>query len=78
MQNHKDPYLKQETLADVCKFVKKQLELGSKVESIANAMLGNRKGELIITKWWGTSLMGLTQEEQLYILKRYIDEPVEE
>ncbi|WP_152183161.1 hypothetical protein [Sulfurimonas indica] len=78
MQNYKDPYLKEETYEDVYRFVKKQLELGSTVGSIANAMLGNRKGELIITKWYGTSLMGLNREEQICIFTRFINEELGE
>jgi len=78
MQNYKDPYLKEETYEDVYQFVKKQLELGSTVSSIANAMLGNRKGELIITKWYGTSLMGLNREEQICIFTSFINKELGE
>lgn len=72
-----DTHLKEETIDDICLFVKKHLELGSTVESIANAMLGNHKGELVIAKFYGSTLIALSDEEQLIILREYINDSVE-
>jgi len=40
-------------------------------------MLGNHKGELVIAKFYGSTLIALSDEEQLIILREYINDSVE-
>ena len=70
----RDIYLGQESLETVEEWIRVQLKNGSKKEVVANSMLGKERGNIIVSKWDGSTVNSLSHDEQLTIIKEFIDE----
>lgn len=67
-------YLGQEGLEEVNQFIELQLNNGSTVDAIVNAMKRDAKGALIITKEYGESIEYLQPADITEMLKEYVEE----
>ena len=66
-------FLGQETESSVFEWVDAQLNIGASVYVVAQSMLGTQRADIVITKWYGASLISLSKDQQIGILKEYVE-----
>ncbi len=72
MNKQKDLYLGQETLESVEQWIRLQLNNGATVFRIVESMTGTTRGDIVISKWDGSSASSMSYDEQFQTIKEYI------